>query len=79
VGAEPSDLKEAKAAAPSVPVIANTGVNHDTVESILAMVDGAIVGTALKVDGDTWNPVDPDRASKMMEIVRGIRDGAGAS
>jgi uncharacterized protein len=78
VGAETSDLKEAKAASPSVPVIANTGVNHETIESILTMVDGAIVGTALKIDGDTWNPVDPDRASKMMEIVRGIRDSAGA-
>ncbi|HEX3326622.1 MAG TPA: BtpA/SgcQ family protein [Actinomycetota bacterium] len=78
VGAETSDLKEAKAAAPALPVIANTGVNHDTIESILTMVDGAIVGTALKEDGDTWNPVDPDRASKMMEIVRGIRDEAGA-
>jgi uncharacterized protein len=78
VGAETSDLKEAKAAAAGIPVLANTGVNHETVGSILAMVDGAIVGTALKVDGDTWNPVDPDRASKMMEIVRATRDDAGA-
>ena len=26
------------------------------------VADGAIVGTSLKVDGVTWNPVDPDRA-----------------
>jgi predicted TIM-barrel enzyme len=73
VGAETADLEEAKAAAGAVPVIANTGVNHNTVGSILEIVDGVIVGTALKEDGDTWNPVDPERASKMMEIVRSIR------
>jgi membrane complex biogenesis BtpA family protein len=77
VCAETSDLQEAKSAAPSVPVIANTGVNHETVTSILGMVDGVIVGTALKVEGDTWNPVDADRATKMMEIVRGVRDQPG--
>jgi uncharacterized protein len=73
VGADTADLREAKGAAGVVPVIANTGVNHETIESILGMVDGVIVGTALKQDGDTWNPVDPERASKMMEMVRAIR------
>jgi uncharacterized protein len=78
VEAEMSDLREAKAAVPNVPVMANTGVTHDSVESILAIVDGVIVGTALKLDGNTWNPVDPDRAAKMVEIVRGIRESSGA-
>jgi predicted TIM-barrel enzyme len=78
VSAETSDLREAKNAVPNVPVIANTGVNHETVVSILGMVDGVIVGTALKVEGDTWNPVEADRAAKMMEIVRSVRDQAGA-
>jgi membrane complex biogenesis BtpA family protein len=73
VGADTADLKEAKGAAGVVPVIANTGVNHETIESILQLVDGVIVGTALKEDGNTWNPVDPERVSKMMEIVRAIR------
>ena len=56
-----------------IPVLANTGVNHDTVGDILALVDGAIVGTSLKVDGNTWNRVDPDRARRMVELVAAAR------
>ncbi|MDP9224111.1 MAG: SgcQ protein, partial [Actinomycetota bacterium] len=78
VGADISDLEDAKAAVPRMPVMANTGVTHETVASILSMVDGAVVGTALKIDGDTWNPVDFDRAEKMMEIVHGLRESARA-
>ena len=57
-----------------IPVLANTGVKHETVEDVLAVADGAIVGTSLKVDGHTWNPVDPDRVADMMRRVRGVRD-----
>ena len=30
---------------------------------ISPLVDGVIVGSDLKVDGDTWNPVDPERVA----------------
>jgi BtpA family len=42
-----------------VPVLANTGVQADRLAEILAVADGVIVGASLKVDGITWNPVDP--------------------
>jgi uncharacterized protein len=74
VGADMADLREAKAAVTRVPVLANTGVNHETVAGILELVDGAIVGTSLKVDGNTWNPVDPDRARRMVELVAAARE-----
>ncbi len=54
-------------------MLANTGVNHDNVEDILAVADGAIVGTSLKVDGDTWNQVDPTRVVDMVARVREAR------
>ena len=54
-----SDLRSAKAAAPDTPVLANTGVQADRLAEILPVADGVIVGTSLKVDGITWNPVDP--------------------
>ena len=54
--------------------LANTGVKHETVADILAVADGAIVGTSLKVDGDTWNPVDPERVVDMMRRVREARE-----
>jgi uncharacterized protein len=73
VGAPLEDIKEAKAAAPHTPVLANTGVTLDTIEEVLQVADGAIVGTSLKVDGNTWNPVDPDRVTAMMETVAAVR------
>lgn len=66
-------LRAVKAELPSVPVLANTGVTHDNVAAILEVCDGLIVGTSLKVDGVTWNAVDPRRAERFMTIVRDAR------
>ncbi len=68
-----ADLQAAKDSAGDVPVLANTGVNHDNAEKILSLADGIIVGTGLKVDGSTWNPVDPERAARLADIVRQSR------
>jgi membrane complex biogenesis BtpA family protein len=68
-----SDLKAAKEAVPDVPVFANTGVKAERMAEILAIADGVIVGTSLKVGGITWNPVDPKRAEDLMEAARKIR------
>ena len=65
-----SELRAAKEAAGETPVLANTGVTHDNARQILAIADGLIVGTSLKVGGSTWNPVDPDRARQLAEMVR---------
>ena len=54
-------------------MLANTGVKHATVADVLAVADGCIVGSALKFDGDTWTPVDPDRARDFMDRVRATR------
>ena len=60
---------------PTTPVLANTGVKHATVAEVLKVADGCIVGSSLKVDGDTWKPVDKDRAAEFMRIVRATRKG----
>ena len=70
-----SDLKAVKAALPGTPVLANTGVKHETVAEVLTVADGCIVGSSLKVDGDTWNPVDPKRAAEFMRLARAARGG----
>ncbi|WP_299686501.1 BtpA/SgcQ family protein [uncultured Tateyamaria sp.] len=64
-----SDLEAVKAVLPDTAVMANTGVKHDTVADVLAVADGCIVGSSLKVDGDTWNAVDPERARAFMDLV----------
>ncbi|MEL6566500.1 MAG: BtpA/SgcQ family protein [Pseudomonadota bacterium] len=68
-----SDLEAVKAVLPDMPVMANTGVTHDTVADVLSVADGCVVGSSLKVDGDTWNAVDPDRAQDFMDRVRQAR------
>ena len=68
-----SDLKEVKKAIPNIPVLANTGVKIDNVEKTLDITDGVIIGSSLKVDGNTWNPVDPKRANDFMKKVKIIR------
>ncbi len=73
-----SDLVAAKEAAPNTPIIANTGVRTDRVAEIMKVADGAIVGTSIKVDGITWNPVDPKRAHDLMDAVRAVRASSGA-
>lgn len=70
-----SDLKAVKAALPDIPVLANTGVKHETVAAVLGLADGCIVGSSLKVDGNTWNPVDPQRAAEFMRLALTARGG----
>lgn len=71
--ASSSNIKKVKAAIPNVPVLANTGFGINNAAEILAAGDGAIVGSSLKVDGNTWNPVDPNRVKALMDEVRKIR------
>lgn len=67
------DLEAVKRVLPTTPVLANTGVKHATVAEVLKIADGCIVGSALKVAGDTWAAVDPDRAMDFMDRVRAAR------
>lgn len=67
------DLEAVKGVLPDTPVLANTGVKHETVADVLRLADGCIVGSSLKVDGDTWKPVDPERAADFMQRARSAR------
>ncbi|NOR90693.1 MAG: BtpA/SgcQ family protein [Anaerolineales bacterium] len=72
-GSEPDIewIKEAKSAVgEDFPVLLNTGARADNIAKFLEVADGVIVGSALKVDGHTWNPVDPKRVKEFMKIVR---------
>jgi membrane complex biogenesis BtpA family protein len=70
-----SDLAAVKKVLPDTAVLANTGIKHATVAEALSIADGVIVGSSLKVDGNTWNPVDPARAADFMRIARDARKG----
>jgi len=75
-GAEPdfSMVQEAKeAVGDAVPVLLNTGAKASNIAQYLSVADGVIVGSSLKVDGYTWNPVDPERVKAFMTAVREAR------
>jgi membrane complex biogenesis BtpA family protein len=66
-------LRQVKAAVPETIVFANTGVRLANLEAMLAVSDGAIVGTTFKHDGYIWNDVDVKRVREFMEKVRQVR------
>jgi membrane complex biogenesis BtpA family protein len=75
-GAEPTVdavAQAKKGCGDETPVFANTGVKSTNVRDFLRVADGAIVGSDLKVDGGTWNPVDPERASRFIAEVQAAR------
>jgi uncharacterized protein len=72
-GAEPEleALREAREAVDgAVPVFVNTGAKSTNVAEYLTVADGVIVGSDLKRDGGTWNPVDSHRVERFMEAAR---------
>jgi membrane complex biogenesis BtpA family protein len=52
-----------------VPVLVNTGFRASNAAELLQFADGAIVGSSLKTDGVTWNPVDRARVRELMDVV----------
>jgi len=54
-----------------IPVLLNTGASATNIAGFLEHADGCIVGSSLKKDGYTWNPVDPERARAFVKAARG--------
>ncbi len=72
-----ADLEQARnAAAGKTPVVIGTGVSIENLESMYPYGDAFIVGTSLKVDGDTFRPIDPERAKIFMQKIRAMRGRA---
>jgi len=55
------------------PVLVGSGVNPANAEKLLAIADGAIVGTYFKRDGILSNPIDVERVRRLMDIVKRLR------
>ena len=52
-------------------LLVGSGVDERTIGETLAVADGAIVGTALKVGGVTTAEVDPERVRRLVAAARG--------
>lgn len=66
-------IRKVKEGVKDVPVFVNTGLNVENAKELLKIADGAIVGSSLKKNGVTWNPVDKERVKKLMKVVSEIK------
>jgi membrane complex biogenesis BtpA family protein len=66
-----SDLTAVReAVGPDVPLLVGSGATADSIDGLLDVADGAIVGTALKEDGVTMNPVDRERVEAVVDAAK---------
>jgi membrane complex biogenesis BtpA family protein len=66
-------LVTVREALPEAAVFVGSGVGPDNVTELLRVADGAIVGTAVKLDGVVTSPVDPRRVREIVERARAVR------
>jgi uncharacterized protein len=69
-----ADLQAVRAALPGTPMYIGSGATEATLPSLLAVADGAIIGTAAKVDGIIANQVDPSRVRSLVATTRIVSD-----
>ena len=75
---EPVDrrtLEEVFRASDGRPVLLGSGTRAETLANYASFIKGAIVGTALKVDGVVSKPVDVERVRKMVKSFDSICKG----
>lgn len=69
---KPTDLEKlatVKATAGTTPVFVGSGVSMNNATDMARFADGLIVGTSMKIDGVTTNPVDPCRVRDLLRAV----------
>ena len=71
---KPTDLQAVRADLPSTLIYVGSGATVMTLPSLLAVADGAIIGTAAKMDGIIDNPVDPGRVHALVAAAREVSD-----
>jgi len=64
------ELTKAKTAVPDKPILVGSGATSDTIGKILGIADGAIVGSALKPDGDINAPICTDFVRSFLECAK---------
>lgn len=72
---DPGRLRRVRDAVPEAPVWIASGLAPENAIELLALADGAIVGSALERDGVAGNPVDRERVRRLLEVVRGGEAG----
>lgn len=66
-------LREVRRLMPHRPLLIGSGVNAANAADMLAFADGAIAGTAIKVEGKIENAIDRKRAEALIKICRSFK------
>ena len=72
-----ADVEEARAAAGMFPVLLGSGVAPDNARELLAITEGALVGTALKDGTEAHHRPVLARVQRLMDAVRPLRGESG--
>jgi hypothetical protein len=67
------NIIRAKKVAKDVPVGLGSGFSRKNAKDFLPLIDFAIVGTDLKYENNTDNPVDIERVKELMKIIQEMR------
>ena len=64
--------RQVRALIPEAPLLVGSGTTPQNLSEIARLVDGAIVGSALKRGGRAENPVDPEAAAGFVAAARSV-------
>jgi membrane complex biogenesis BtpA family protein len=70
---DPARVRAVKAAVPEATVWVGSGVRPENAAALLAIADGAIIGSAFQRGGRAGEPVEPERVRAVMEAVARVR------
>jgi membrane complex biogenesis BtpA family protein len=68
---DPVELTEVRNAVSDRHIFIGSGANESNIAGLLELADGAIVGSALKIDGDISGAIDPGKARSWVLAARG--------
>ena len=67
-----ADVRRVRRAVPDRPILVGSGVDPGTIRDLLGVADAVIVGTWVKRNGRTTEPVDPSRAALLARAAAGL-------
>ncbi len=65
----PENILKVKQTLPETPCLIGSGITPKNAKEMLKIADGCIVGTGIKINKKTENPVDPNLLKKLIKIV----------
>ncbi len=71
--ADPASIEQIREAVPNARILVGSGMTVENLPESTGLVDGMIIGTGIKGQGDIHQPVDRDRAEALVRAARNLR------